>query len=535
MNQSLSPSIDVKPTFSSPLKPTFEAEHLASPPPLRKGCRHQAQRLWIEENEQPIKNMIVALKIIESAYSSDFNLISFCLHCRSGTSPKVICLGCGAIFCYLNDENVKCYQQSHSVKHAKCHLGLDLVCRELICMVCGDIVQPDDQELKLLSRKLLPHIKKSCTPACLTRTTTNIFPPRGFRNLGNSCYMNVILQIILRIPELQSYLLTDHHNRLRHRTQDEIYCCACELVEILQHHSGSAVGKRQKSFDSISPVGFLYCLWMNSGDGEDFAGYRESDAHECLLACLNQLHSATQVSNNTDPTCQCPIHLLFRCELSSELVCGNCKKSSSKIDPILDLSLEIGHLSHLQQLRLEDCLESFTKSERLKEKCYTCPECDVASPDTTKSLKIFQLPHILCIQLKRFEHQGTSSVKLDRHVKFPLVLDMKPYTVHSQKLTDAQSPAYYYKLTGIVRHQGNVASGHYHAIVCQDEQYFCFNDSSVHILRLDEVLEIEAYILLLIRSYTSGRSRCPLAQSTLEPYAGPLPGSDLQRSPLISH
>lgn len=372
---------------------------------------------------------------------------------------------------------------------------------------------------------MFPPLKRSFAPGCLTRTTTTIFPPKGFRNLGNSCYMNVILQIILRIPELQSYLLTDHHNRLKHRTTDQVYCCACELIDILQSNSPlnpTPLGDRSKTHDSISPVGFLYSLWLNSGDSEDFAGYRESDAHECLLACLNQLHTATQVLNNhhptgstsatlitagptstTDPTnCQCPIHLLFRCELSSHLVCGNCHKSSHKSDPILDISLEIGHLNHLQTLRLEDCLESFTKYERLKEKCYRCTECQVASPETTKSLKISQLPHILCIQLKRFEQHGNSSVKLDKHVKFPLTLNMKPYCidrtlddVHPNPSNDP-SDGFYYKLTGVVRHQGNVSSGHYQAIIYQDDQYFCFNDGLVNILRLKEVLEVEAYILV---------------------------------------
>lgn len=77
--------------------------------------------------------------------------------------------------------------------------------------------------------------------------------------------------------------------------------------------------------------------------------------NECLG--LNQFHSATQVFNPPDPTCYCPIHLLFRCELQSELICGTCQSTSHKVDPILDLSLEIGHLGHLDQLKLTDCLQ----------------------------------------------------------------------------------------------------------------------------------------------------------------------------------
>ncbi|KNZ54868.1 ubiquitin carboxyl-terminal hydrolase [Puccinia sorghi] len=177
----------------------------------------------------------------------------------------------------------------------KIFTGLDLVCRELFCLVCGAILLPDDHELKLLSRRLFPGIKRAFAPGCLARTTTGESEcvltqknsgtaARGFRNLGNTCYMNVVLQILLRIPELQTYLLTDHHNRLKHRpTEDQPYCCCCvcELVDFLQHYSSLA---RSPSSESISPIGFLFALWANSQDGDEFAGYRESDAHECLLA-----------------------------------------------------------------------------------------------------------------------------------------------------------------------------------------------------------------------------------------------------------
>ncbi|KAG0146848.1 hypothetical protein CROQUDRAFT_700859 [Cronartium quercuum f. sp. fusiforme G11] len=435
--------------------------------------------------------MLATLIAIESGSRLSYNLASFCLHCRSGTGPKIICLGCGGAYCYLRKSGGKagrCYE-THLGKSSKCSIGIDVICQEFICLTCGDVVRPDDSELKILSKKLYL-IKRPFLPSCLDRTTQHIFPPRGFRNLGNSCYMNVILQILLRIPELQCYFLMDHHNRDRqHATEDEVICCACELVTILQ---GTVTGERAKE---ITPVGFLYSLWMNSGDGEDFAGYREADAHECLLACLNQLHSSTQVASALDPTCHCPIHALFRCELKSELICGHCNSTSHKVDPILDLSLEIGHLAHLEKLKLVDCLESFTRTEALKEKGYTCTECEVASGATTKSLKISKLSHLLCIQLKRFEHRGTS-VKLDKFVQFPLMLDMRPYTVSPRNSKDTDQSRYFYKLTGIVRHQGNASSGHYQAIVCQDELYFCFNDSSVNVMKLKDVLETEAYILV---------------------------------------
>lgn len=488
-----SPMVDVKPSILSPNKTTKE---VYKAPEQHTNCKHQPKPLWTEESIT-IKHMTILLESIESGLRLPFNLTGFCLQCHSGTGPKILCLNCGGCFCYFKKsdhhhplKSNRCYE-IHNKKNSKCSLGIDMVCREFVCLVCGDLIRPDDWELKIISKKLFS-IKKPSLPSCLSRTTQHIFPPRGFSNLGKSCYMNAILQILLRIPEFQCYLLMDHHNRDRqHPTDEDPLCCACELVNLLQ---GTVSGDR---FKEITPVGFLYTLWMNSGDGEDFAGYKEGDAHECLLACLNQIHSTTQGSNPLDTTCHCPIHLLFRCELKSELICGNCDSTSHKVDPILDLSLEIAHLTHLEQLRLVDCLESFTTKEALKEKCYTCAECQMASPVTTKSLKISKLPHILCIQLKRFEHQvqGTS-VKLDRFVQFPLMLDMRPYTVSPRNPNDPDQSGYFYKLTGIVRHQGSATSGHYQVIVCQDELYFSFSDANVTVMRLKDVLAVEAYILV---------------------------------------
>jgi len=456
--------------------------------------------------------MMAVLKALETSGATEPNMATFCLHCRSGTCPRIVCLGCAGVFCFQNPElPAPCFLRGHASKSSKCHLGMDLVCRELFCLVCGAMVMPDDQELQLLSRRLFPAVRRAFAPGCLARTTSTIFPARGFRNLGNTCYMNVVLQILLRIPELQTYLLTDHHNRLKHRpTEDQPYacCCVCELVDFLQHYSAHALPPASSSPksppDSISPIGFLFALWANSADGDEFAGYRESDAHECLLACLNQLHTATQVPSGLPTTgegvvgCQCPIDLLFRCELRSLVVCGSCGEQSETVDPLLDLSLEIAHLAHLPLLRLQDCLDSFTRPERLKEKCYTCSRCLIASPDTTKALAFERLPHILCFQLKRFEHHGSTSVKLDKHVQFPLLLDMGPFVARGSEPARKTmgDTGLYYRLTGIVRHQGSVTSGHYQAIVWQDEQWFCFNDETVSLVTLQHLRAIEAYLLV---------------------------------------
>ena len=79
---------------------------------------------------------------------------------------------------------------------------------------------------------------------------------------------------------------------------------------------------------------------------------------------------------------------------------------------------------------------------------------------------ICELPAILTIHLKRFQQQGLRFEKSNKHVQFPFLLDMSPYTskmcININRDNQNQKPALY-SLYGLVEHSGRLNSGHYTA------------------------------------------------------------------------
>lgn len=60
-------------------------------------------------------------------------------------------------------------------------------------------------------------------------TTVPCRAHRGILNLGNTCYLNCVLQTFLHNPLLRNYFLADKHNP---KTCDRAPCISCELDKL---------------------------------------------------------------------------------------------------------------------------------------------------------------------------------------------------------------------------------------------------------------------------------------------------------------
>jgi hypothetical protein len=165
-------------------------------------------------------------------------------------------------------------------------------------------------------------------------------------------------------------------------------------------------------------------------------------------------------------------------------------------------------------------LERFISTEHL-DSGYKCEQCGKLGM-ATKTSKLASIPPILTLHLKRFRYESgkkshsgggvgayhgdngggtcrtivgsSGSEKIEGHVGFDPVLDIKPYLTPQLEQTDLQMGIC--RLFAVVVHKGKSShSGHYVAYVHTKDKWWLLNDASVVRSSWDEVRNAEAYML----------------------------------------
>jgi len=176
-------------------------------------------------------------------------------------------------------------------------------------------------------------------------------------------------------------------------------------------------------------------------------------------------------------------------------------------------------------LSLEQCLRNFTSDEMLEEvESWKCPHCRAAGGTADAegvalqskrrlTLMSAQLPEVLVLMLKRFEHRDLSSLlgrprggfshteKIETFVDFPLEgLDMAPYCddPHAQRTV--------YDLFAVCNHYGRMGFGHYTAFArdCTlngnlSDAWSFYDDNDVKPFSAEDVKSSAAYVLFYLR------------------------------------
>ncbi|XP_020489834.1 ubiquitin carboxyl-terminal hydrolase 45 isoform X1 [Labrus bergylta] len=136
-----------------------------------------------------------------------------------------------------------------------------------------------------------------------------------------------------------------------------------------------------------------------------------------------------------------------------------------------------------KECSIQSCLHQFTSVELLmgnnKLLCESCTErrqkqlrksssadkkVEKMYTSARKQMLITSLPPVITLHLKRFHQAGMNLRKVNRHVDFPLILDLAPFCSASCKNL-AAGERVLYSLYGIVEHSGSMRGGHYTAYV----------------------------------------------------------------------
>ncbi|XP_021937087.1 ubiquitin carboxyl-terminal hydrolase 3-like isoform X4 [Zootermopsis nevadensis] len=349
----------------------------------------------------------------------------------------------------------------------------------------------------------------------------------GLRNLGNTCFMNAVLQSLSNIEEFCYYFkqlpsLENAKNNGRKVYQSRSLremndaLMAEELRKILiSLTQGGSKG-------AISPESLFLVIWKIV---PRFRGYQQQDAHEFLRYMLDRLHTELlhllpDFTLKDNPYISLGhksrssiVTSVFGGTLQSEVRCLNCSSESKKHDPFLDLSLDIPEKFQLLKktkdsedlpppCNLADCLTSFIEVEELAEtELYYCNNCK-SKQRSTKRFWIRRLPNVLCLHLKRFRWHNSLRTKIDTNISFPVTaLDMSQFVLSSLHETRRSGMgSNLYDLAAVIVHHGSgVGSGHYTAFAVNDGQWFHFNDSTVRLTEDEVVAKCKPYIMFYIR------------------------------------
>ncbi|KAM9335556.1 uncharacterized protein ABDE67_020548 [Symphorus nematophorus] len=254
----------------------------------------------------------------------------------------------------------------------------------------------------------------------------------GLLNQGATCYLNSVLQVLFMTEDFRAAV--------------ERHTCENPDTECIDPHLKTL-------FDDLKErTAYTYKITKKLGIDRV---YEQRDAAEYFEKILNL----------TSPDAS----KIFHGKLTNKIVCSACGTETDSNGAFWHLPLALVD-SYSEHYSVLDGIEEYFRTSHFSgENQMYCDRCDGKSDATTKCV-IKDHPKVLMLLLKRFEfdYRYMTYVKINRIVDVPCTVQIP----ENQK----------YELYAVVEHFGDLRSGHYTAMIKDDERWYKFNDNTVTLL-----------------------------------------------------
>ncbi|XP_061193163.1 ubiquitin carboxyl-terminal hydrolase 37-like isoform X1 [Saccostrea echinata] len=252
----------------------------------------------------------------------------------------------------------------------------------------------------------------------------------GFSNLGNTCYMNAILQSLFHLEPFTRDLVHISRKISRSLPQQSLY------QSLVRLH-----GSRKRILSDFSKRDLLRNVKQAiSSSAKRFSGYQQHDAHEFLNQVLDQLkEEVAKVMKSTPSPSRSPREITetvdlinptlqnFEFEVTHTISCTNCSEKVTKAEQFYDLSLEMPRKrTGSTPCTIQNALDLFFKKEAIE---YRCEKCGCCKAEV--SHKFTRLPRVLILHLKRYNYNTASTIqsKMLQNIVIPKYLSLHHHCV----------------------------------------------------------------------------------------------------------
>jgi ubiquitin C-terminal hydrolase len=324
----------------------------------------------------------------------------------------------------------------------------------------------------------------------------------GLANLGNTCYLNAILQCLRHVTDLTVFFYKHSDKWIHEGTASDAALCRAYKDLIGGMWSGSPPGY-------LRPAGFLnqFRESLRGTIYEHMRSREQHDGHEALTFLLDQLHEGMTRPLNlnvmADPASPVfgaltawkekvapkysPMVDYFFGLMEVSVTCSGCGHVSCRYEPFNMLTVDF---PNFKAASLSDCLDGTFSEENIDE--YQCDKC---SPDTPKGSdtpkpkrhpgvirrRIWKLPQNLILVVKRFVYDARGLTKCHANLTAEPTQRFEKWfkdtSPESSRLAE-------YTLQSVVDHHGTANGGHYTAQVRSPitNSWNIYDDESVNMI-----------------------------------------------------